>query len=167
MEGTQEVISFKQWLFQENVRVENEKNELNEMYVKFLEEKKQFQDEMKLLNAKILAERKRLKEESLFFDKKMDILKGGFEQLEADRRKFEEEKQSFERDQRNRLETEAYLVDSEIAGILFRGVKNKTNLKKRYKDLLKIFHPDNAAGDTETIRLINDEYGRLKELFDK
>lgn len=166
MEGTQDFVSWKQWMFRENVRVENEKKELNEQYVRFLEEKKQFQEEMKLLNNKILTERKRLKEESLFFDKKMDILKGGFEQLEADRKALERERDQFEQERRNRLEAEDYLADSEIAMVLFRGVKNPMTLKKRYKDLIKIFHPDNVCGDTDTIRLINEEYERLKELFD-
>ena len=49
---------------------------LKELYLKFLEEKKQFQDEMKFLNKRVLEERKRLKEEELFFEKKMEILKG-------------------------------------------------------------------------------------------
>ncbi|NLL78474.1 MAG: hypothetical protein GX234_01450 [Clostridiales bacterium] len=159
MEGTQDFVSFKQmkqWMFQENVRVENEKKELNEMYVKFLEEKKQFQDEMKVLNSKILSERKRLKEESLFFDKKMDILKGGFAQLEADRKKFERERRAYEQEKRDKQEEEKYLTISSMASLLFRGVKNPATLKKRYKDLIKIFHPDNAGGDTETIRIINE-----------
>lgn len=163
MEGTQEAISFKQWMFQENVRVENEKKELNEMYVKFLDEKKQFQEEMKALNARILAERRRLKEESLFFDKKMDILKGGFEQLEADRRQFEQERAEWEQDRQRR----AVPAGGETTAVLFQGVKTPAALKKRYKDLIKIFHPDSAGGDTELIRQINGEYERLRELFDK
>ncbi|MBO5291694.1 MAG: hypothetical protein J6B10_00710 [Lachnospiraceae bacterium] len=165
MDDTQDFTTFKQWMFQENVRVENEKKELNEMYVRFLDEKKQFQEEMKVLNNKILSERKRLKQESLFFDKKMDILKSGFEQLDADRKKLERERRDFEQKKKDRQMTENALACSEIASVLFRGVRNPTTLKKRYKDLIKIFHPDNVCGDPETIRLINEEYERLKEVF--
>ena len=35
--------------------------------------------------------------------------------------------------------------------------------KRRYKDLMKIFHPDNNAGDEELVQLINKEFNRKKE----
>lgn len=47
--------------------------------------------------------------------------------------------------------------------LFFSGVKNTRALKKRYKDLIKIFHPDNGAGDTEVLQRINEEYETLKE----
>lgn len=143
-----------------------DERELNEMYVRFLEEKKQFQEEMKALNAKILLERKRLKEEELFFDKKMDILKGGFEQLEADRKKLNRERAAFERERNNLARAERVLAEDDITEVLFRGVRNRLTLKKRYKDLIKIFHPDNVCGDTDTIRMINEEYERLKDILE-
>lgn len=37
-------------------------------------------------------------------------------------------------------------------------------LKKRYKDLIKIYHPDNVAGDTRTVQEINKEYEKMKQL---
>ncbi len=46
-------------------------------------------------------------------------------------------------------------------------MKNVLTLKKRYKDLTKIFHPDNVAGDTEVIQRINREYERLKREYEK
>ena len=49
---------------------------------------------------------------------------------------------------------------------MFRGVKNPLALKKRYKDLIKIFHPDNVAGDKEMIQKINREYESLKHEYD-
>ena len=42
-------------------RIMEEKQELNGLYLKFLEEKKQFQEEMKIFNKQVLEERKRLK----------------------------------------------------------------------------------------------------------
>ena len=143
-----------------------DERELNERYVRFLEEKKQFQEEMKAFNAKILLERKRLKEEELFFDKKMDILKGGFEQLEADRKKLNRERVAFERERNNLARAERVLAEDDITEVLFRGVRNRLTLKKRYKDLIKIFHPDNVCGDTDTIRMINEEYERLKDILE-
>lgn len=143
-----------------------DERELNELYVRFLEEKKQFQEEMKAFNAKILLERKRLKEEELFFDKKMDILKGGFEQLEADRKKLNRERVAFERERNDLARAERVLAEDDITEVLFRGVRNRLTLKKRYKDLIKIFHPDNVCGDTDTIRMINEEYERLKDILE-
>ena len=44
-------------------------------------------------------------------------------------------------------------------------MRNELALKKRYKDLIKIYHPDNLDGDTGTIQEINREYERLKKVF--
>ena len=41
-------------------------------------------------------------------------------------------------------------------------MNNELALKKRYRDLIKIFHPDNLAGDTNTIQMINEEYNEMK-----
>ena len=38
-------------------------------------------------------------------------------------------------------------------------------LKKRYKDLMKIYHPDNICGDQEILIKINEEYEELKSRF--
>ena len=52
------------------------------------------------------------------------------------------------------------------AKLLFQGVKSQLALKKRYRDLLKMFHPDNIAGDHEMVLLINAVYEELKEEYD-
>lgn len=49
--------------------------------------------------------------------------------------------------------------------MFFVGVENTQSLKKRYKDLLKIYHPDNVAGDAETLLEINREYDKLKSIY--
>lgn len=158
--GTEELNQLKQWLFQENIRVEIEKKELLAMQQKFMREREQFQEEMRTLNQQILAQRKRLKEDNTFFDKKMDILKNGFEALEQDRKKFEKEKARY------RIETS--YETAETGEMFFKGVHNPLTLKKRYKDLIKIFHPDNVCGDHDTIQAINREYEQLRsELIKK
>ena len=40
----------------------------------------------------------------------------------------------------------------------FKGVQSEEELTKRYKDLLKIYHPDNQTGDTEITKQIQEEY---------
>lgn len=135
--------------------------DLQKLYLKFLEEKKQFLEEMKYLNKKMLDERKRLKEEELFFEKKMDILKGGFAQLEADRKAVEQERMKLEA-QKAAMSDVRGLGDDGIR-LFFRGANNPLTLKKRYKDLIKIFHPDNLCGDTELLQKINRMYEMLQE----
>lgn len=160
----EELNELKSWLFRENVRLITAAKELEEMQEQFAREKGQFQDEVKAINRKISVERDRLKEDTLFFEKKMDILKNGFAQLDMDRRRLEKEWTRMEA-QREVMEQPAYGMGRDVSAF-FRGVKNPLALKKRYKDLIKIFHPDNVAGDKEIIQMINIEYENLKRDYD-
>lgn len=36
--------------------------------------------------------------------------------------------------------------------MFFSGVESRQSLKKRYKDLIKIYHPDNLDGDKNTVQ---------------
>lgn len=159
----EELNKLKSWLFKENVRIISAAKELEQMQEQFREEKEQFQEEMKALNRKMAAERQRLKDDSLFFEKKMEILKGGFTELDMDRRRLEKEWARLEAE-KEVMQRPVYSGVGEVSD-LFRGVKNPLALKKRYKDLIKIFHPDNVAGDKEMIQKINIEYENLKHDF--
>ena len=50
--------------------------------------------------------------------------------------------------------------------MLFQGVKSQLALKKRYKDLIKMFHPDNIAGDHEMVLTVNAVYEKLKREYE-
>ena len=154
----------KLWLFRENIRIENEKKELNITRERFLNERVVFQRELDSLNKRTVQERQRLKEENLFFEKKMDILKDGFRQLEADRKALENKKRLMEEESRKALGKGTDGTGSEeIAKRLFKGINNILVLRKRYRDLVKIYHPDNIFGDEELVQMINKEYIRRKE----
>lgn len=145
-EDPDELKEVKLWLVQENERLESERARLEQEY------RRQEQ------------ERRRLKEENLFFDKKMAILQDGFRKLEEDRKSLEREKILFEAE-RKRLYSRGvtgYLGDGSIADVLFRNANNPLALRKRYRDLVKIFHPDNLAGDAEVVQMINREFARRK-----
>lgn len=159
-----ELNRLKSWLFKENVRIISAAKELEHMQEQFAREKEQFQEEMKTLNRKMAAEKERLKDNTLFFEKKMEILKGGFAELDMDRRRLEKEWARLEA-QKEVMQQPVYGSGRDISD-LFRGVKNPLALKKRYKDLIKIFHPDNVAGDKEMIQKINREYESLKQEYD-
>ena len=145
----------------ESEKVRREREELEELREKFLTEKQQFRDEMQLLEKRLKEEQERLRQENLFFEKKMDILKGGFAQLEADRKAFERDQIRMEEKQKL-LREEPGMTGGGVK-LFFQGVSNPLTLKKRYKDLIKIFHPDNLCGDTDVLQLINKEYERLRE----
>lgn len=157
----------KHWLFKEAMRLDAEKRELEQSKEKFLKERMTLKDELDTLNRKTVIERKRLREESLFFDKKMEILKAGFAQLESDRRVFEREKRNFFQDKSRKRHFYEYEDEKEstpdIAKLLFRSVNNPLALRKRYRDLVKIYHPDNLYGDEELIQQINKEFFRRKK----
>ena len=112
------------------------------------------------------TKRKRLKEENRFFEKKMEILQNGFRELEEDRRQFEREKLRFETERKVQRENFEYTGNVTRAQVFFRGVTNQLALKKRYKDLMKIFHPDNLCGDNETVLAISKEYEKLRKEYD-
>ncbi len=165
-EDIEKLNELKRWLFEENIRLEVKQKELNELHNKFLKERVQFIEEMKEINLRNLNERKRLKDEEQFFDKKMEILKNGFADLDSDRKKLARERLAFETEKNvksNIRQEEAY---KNLAGSLFAGVNNPLALKKRYRDLLKIFHPDNLCGDNDMVTMINKEYDRLKGELD-
>lgn len=163
--SAEELNKLKIWLFKENVRVMNEKKELDEYREKLLKERSQFRDEIDMLSHKIVSEKKRLKEDKMFFDKKMDILVNGFKRLEADQAMFEKEKKRFESEKKYYMKEKA-AMNADSINVLFRGINGPLTLKKRYRELLKIFHPDNLSGDMDMVQLINKEYEKLKKEFD-
>ncbi len=167
VDGSEEELQeLKSWLFRENIRLATATKELEHMQEQFLKEKIQFQEEMKLLNQKMSGERQRLKEDNQFFEKKMEILQSGFSQLDIDRRRLDKEWARLAAEKE--LMGERTIYDNGLdVSVFFQGVRNPLSLKKRYKDLIKIFHPDNVAGDKEIIQRINKEYESLKRTYEE
>lgn len=174
---------YKSWLFEENVRLreverrlddensrldayaeelEKKARDIEERSEKFIRDRAQFREEMANLSAQINRDRQRLKQEEQFFNQKMEILKAGFADLDKAKREFEAQKMRYE-------SQNTYYVDDDMPGYsnptvrsLYSGITNPLMLKKRYKDLVKIFHPDNMAGDHELFKAITLEYERLQ-----
>lgn len=167
LEGDEEELKeLKAWLFKENIRMEMLRNEVEDMKERLEAEKKQFSEEVKRQTSNLKRERKLLEQENKFFDQKMKILQGGFEQLDADRRKFQKEKDKFDARKEVYGETQDFFKRNDTTEMLFRGVNSFLTLKKRYKDLIKMFHPDNLAGDHEMVQMINREYEELKKAYE-
>lgn len=48
----------------------------------------------------------------------------------------------------------------------FRGIEDASSLKKRYYELMKIYHTDGSSGDTEMTQKVIDEYQTVKKKFE-
>lgn len=167
VDGSKEELNeLKAWLFKENIRLEMERNEMYRIESKLIAERQKFQAEMTEVNQRLVVERKRLKQDELFFEKKMEILKSGFADLDNERRKLDYAKLQFEAEKNAHISYTRKEKNFEVAELLFQGVKSQLALKKRYKDLLKIFHPDNIAGDHEMLVVINKIYEDLKQDYE-
>ncbi|MBR1622829.1 MAG: molecular chaperone DnaJ, partial [Pseudobutyrivibrio sp.] len=84
------------------------------------------------------------------------------QKLADDKKQFERKKKFYEQVQSSYVEP-YYETDNIVHGeMFFSGVSSQKALKKRYKDLIKIYHPDGDAGDTATVAEINREYEELK-----
>lgn len=164
--GGDDLQELKAWLFKENIRIMTASAELEEQREKFEQEKSQFKEEMKNLNRKMSAEQSRIRKDSQLVDERLEIIKDGFQKLDMDRRRLDKEWARLAAEKEFLEDRGLYDYYPETS-VFFHGVKNVLTLKKRYKDLTKIFHPDNVAGDTEVIQRINREYERLKREYEK
>lgn len=103
------------------------------------------------------------------FNLKWSILVEETQRLAKDKEAFERKQEFFNRviafekkeEQKNHA-SEDNIIHGEL---FFSGVTTEKALKKRYKDLIKIYHPDSESGDNETVQEINREYDNLKGLL--
>jgi len=152
---TEKVLD-KQWLFQENVRIENEKKKLDA-------DKKEFAVYQKDMERKLSFMQRQIDTEKSLFDQKLKILQSAYQQLELDRKAVEKDKRMYHMNRE--YEHENTVIQYVSIHSFFKGVDSMLALKKRYKDLLKIFHPDNLCGDKDTVQMINKEYQILQEKY--
>ena len=47
----------------------------------------------------------------------------------------------------------------------FSDVKNTVDLRKRHKELLKLYHPDSRYGRVEIAQEINEEYSKVEAVL--
>lgn len=160
-------IVLQQWRFRQSVELERQKQSMREERQRFESERREFEREKREYAMKKKLETGRAEQERHLFDMKWKL-------LEEEARKLANERQQIERQrdfyrcvsEHERASGSTGDVSLRIAGeLFFVGVTDEQALKKRYKDLIKIYHPDNLAGDTGTIQEINREYDRLQGLY--
>lgn len=158
----QQLAEIKAWFFKENVRILEAKQELEEERRKFEQERKDALSDMRHQRVIVEISKKQLKREEELFEQKLAILQHELRMLAEDRKQLEREKASL-KERKARQQNQAEVAAS--AQIFFRGVNSEPALKQRYRDLIKIFHPDNMNGDTVSIQNINREYDLLKNMY--
>lgn len=131
-----------------------EQQRLSDERLKLEREKKEF-------HLKQETEEKRLAQESRLFRMKWMILESELQKLALERQELENEKKRNLKAGTSRK----YSMTGEGAEVFFSGVDNVLALKKRYKELIKIYHPDNQDGDTVTLQKINKVYDVLRKKY--
>ncbi len=151
----------KIWLFKESCRLENQESVLDEREHLLAQQEKEFYEKHRQERLRLETDQKRLSHDVALFEQKLNILKEGYAGLEEDRKKINAEW--------DRLRREKKYIDedrSSAGEMFFKGVTSLLSLKKRYKDLLKIYHPDNMGGDHEMVTMITAEYNNLIKQYD-
>ena len=162
LNGTKDELSqLRLWLFKESVRLENMESSLAEAYARLEEDQISFREKMDAEERKLETATKKLTNDKALFEQRLRILNNGFDQLNSDKKKLEGEFIRLEREKAYQRENEYEALD-----LLFRGANSALTLKKRYKDLMKMFHPDNVSGDQEMVQLIAEEYRTLCRQYD-
>lgn len=157
-------VAFRQWQFKETVELEHQRQELKEERRQLEQERYEFEKEKKEFEVNKKMEDKRAEYEKHLFDMKWKILEGELKKLAAEKKQIEKQRDFY------RFVTEygaeGYSSKMVRGEMFFSGVDNEDALKKRYKDLIKIYHPDNLNGDKDTIQEINMEYEKMKSLYE-
>ncbi len=157
----------KAWFVREDLRLKAAQRELEDKQRNFEEEKKAFEKEMKHQQHKMQIEKDRLEQENRLLEQKLKILQQGYIQLDEDRHRLQREKDKFNsKRSAYAYESQGFSHHSQVAEMMFSGVNSYLTLKKRYKDLMKMFHPDNVTGDHEMVQIITREYEELKRAYE-
>lgn len=141
---------------QDMLTLEDRNKELEKAWSDLLKEKRE-------MDARIHF----LEQQEAQFTIKWDLLIKETERLASDRKEFEEQRRKAFFEQCEANANDDVYSDNIIHGeMFFSGVSDEKSLKKRYKDLIKIYHPDSEHGDNATVLEINREYDSLKQLMD-
>lgn len=157
--------AFRQWQFKEAVELEHKKQEIKEERRILEQERKAFEMEKQKILRKKQFDDSRAEQEKRLFDMKWKLLEGELKKLAAEKEQVARQREFY----RYVSEFQSSYEQNSMAAkgeMFFCGVDSEDSLKKRYKDLIKIYHPDNRNGDKRTLQEINTEYEKLKAFYE-
>ncbi len=131
------------------------------------QQKYQLEKERKEFSRYMQAENRRMEQQEQLFEMKFKVLEEELRKLADEKAEMEKKKAYYERLENFERGYQQAVDDAKIVRgeLFFRGVENRLSLKKRYKDLIKIYHPDNIAGDNATVLEINKQYDYLCKVY--
>ena len=85
------------------------------------------------------------------------------EQARAERERYERaERERYERARQEQRTSSNDTTARQTRNSFFSGCTNASDLKRRYREMCKLYHPDNSPGHEEEFKAMNAEYARLK-----
>jgi hypothetical protein len=154
-----ELNELKKWLFNENIRLAAREKEIEDEH-ELLQAQQQILKKQQHKNNIYKAQ---LDNQRALFEKQWALMEGELRRLSIEKQQFENQKSVY-RDQIYREARRGFTID-DSGRLFFKGVRDGSSLKKRYKELAKIYHPDNANGDSDTLLSIKKEYERLCDIY--
>lgn len=166
-----DVKKFEQWCFKQTIEIEynkqkleKERQSLTQERIQLEEAKDSLERDKQMFRRKQESDDKRLTQEQHLFDMKWKLLEEELKKLAIEKQQVQRQKEFYSKvtdyHQSGTKSASSNIVKGEL---FFVGVRDESALKRRYKDLIKIYHPDNLAGDTGTIQEINRQYDNLKK----
>ena len=137
---------------------------LEEGWKELDEQRRALELEKKEFFRKVEMEDRRLEQQNSLFEMKFQILEAELVKLAAEKAEIEKKKAFYDRVEEFHARSYA-LPDHQVGELFFRGVESQQSLKKRYKALVKIYHPDNVGGDNSLVLEINKEYDHLRQVL--
>ncbi len=107
-----------------------------------------------------------LERRSRLFDMQWKILEHELLQLAGEKERFNKEKAFYDEVKKYNKISDSGSDTRMAEKMFFLGVRDELSLKKRYRDLLKLFHPDSMNGDVHAMQAINKEYEEIKRAYD-
>ena len=134
------------------------------------EERRLLEQERRDFKRRVEIEDRRLEQQQKLFDMKFKILEEELLKLATEKEQVKKQKDFYRKV--NEFNFREASVQNHASGsnvvkgdMFFSGVASKQSIKKRYKDLIKIYHPDNLDGDKDTVQEINSEYNKLCAMY--
>lgn len=142
--------------------LEEERKELEE-------QRRALEQERRSFSRRVEIEDRRLEQQQKLFDMKFKILEEELAKLATEKEQVRKQKEFYHKVSdftAHSSGTHNAASNNVVKGdMFFSGVGSKQSIKKRYRDLIKIYHPDNLDGDQHTIQEINDEYSKLCAIY--
>ena len=163
-----DIMAFQQWYFKKTIEIERDKRKLEDDKRRLEMQREKLERDRKDFCRQKEADARFRAQEEYVLRMKQQVLEDELRKLADEKQHLERKREFYDRVRQYQQKQEPTPQEnpSVVKGeLFFIGVQSEIALKKRYKDLVRIYHPDNMCGDTETLQEINREYDRLRTVF--